>query len=179
MTLNNSDEELMLAYVNGDYGAFETLYHRHTNKVFGYLSKKLKNKEMAEDVLQETFLRLHRFRAKYDSSFPFMPWLFTLCRNAMIDRLRSQASLIEESHEDFATIVDTAIAPESQTINDTPAFNIGELPHSLSANEQEVLTLRFGQDFSFDKIAKSLGIRPPAARKISQRAIEKLRRLWK
>ena len=136
----------MLAYVNGYYTAFEMLYQRHANNVFGYLSKKLKNKEMAEDVLQETFLRLHRFRAKYDSSLPFLPWLFTLCRNAMVDGIRSQSSLREELHNDLATIVDTVIFPESQMTTDIPAFNISELPHGLSVNEQEVLNLRFGQD---------------------------------
>lgn len=173
-----SDEDLMLAYVNGEYSAFETLYQRHAKTVFGFLTKKLNSKEAAEDVLQETFLRMHRFRGKFNSSLPFLPWLFTICRNALIDKVRNQSKVQEQAHADLESISEETLVTSNIFANEASAFSINELGASLSTKEQEVLSLRYGEDFSFNKIAESLGMNPPAVRKMTQRAIEKLRKLW-
>ena len=90
-----TDEELMQKYRIGDMEAFQELHSRHAPKIYGYLTKKLGSGSHADDVFQETFLRLHRFRNKYDSSFPFLPWFYTLCRNTMLDDQRKRRVLRE------------------------------------------------------------------------------------
>jgi RNA polymerase sigma-70 factor (ECF subfamily) len=85
-----TDEELMVAYQEGNDRAFSVLYNRHSGKLFGYLKNKLKDSHLAEDVFQATFLKLHRNRSRYDPSFPFLPWLFTVCKTVMIDQTRKK-----------------------------------------------------------------------------------------
>ena len=174
-----SDEKLMRAYSLGDYGAFEELYKRHSGKVFNFLSKKLTSKEMIEDVFQVTFLQLHASRAKYNSSLPFLPWLFTLCRNTMIDSLRAKERVKEVPQEDIELFSEGTLCPIASPPLDSPSVTVEEWSKVLSPKEREVLSLRFSEDFSFDEIARKLGINSPSARKISQRGIQKLKSIWK
>ncbi len=172
-----TDEELMQKYRIGEMEAFQELHNRHASKVYGFLSSKLSGSSLVDDVFQETFLRLHRFRNKYDSSFPFLPWLFTLCRNAMLDGLRKQQ--VRDKRE-----VSTEIAAELETTESSSelvpqqAALQGYL-NSLSEREREVLTLHLEGGYSFKEVGTRLRITPTNARKLSSRAIQKLKAMWK
>jgi RNA polymerase sigma-70 factor (ECF subfamily) len=83
-----SDEELMVLYQQGEEKAFQTLYERYSGKLYGYIKKKVFNLEEAQDILQQSFLRLHKSRHSYDPKYPFSAWLFTICRNLEIDYFR-------------------------------------------------------------------------------------------
>ncbi len=176
-----SDEELMAAYaLEADYSAFEELYRRHSRLVYGFLAKKLDGKEMVDDVFQATWLKLHRFRSKYDPSLPFLPWLFTLCRNVTLDTLRAGKRNREEAHEDIGLLSEGTAEPSPDEVGGhLEALRANEWKAALSPEQQEVISLRFGEDLSFDEIAKRLQIKSSGARKISQRAIQKLRTLFK
>src|SRR5476649_2776842 len=95
--LDKTDEELMALYQNGDEQAFGMLYARHSGRVYGFLVNSLKDKALADDVFQSTFMKLHRARSTYDPSFPFIPWLFTVCRGVMIDHIRKAGRIQEDS----------------------------------------------------------------------------------
>ena len=75
-----TDEELMQVYINGDIEAFQALYQRHKGRAMGYLNARLANQEEAEDVFQDVFTKLHRYRFKYEQDVPFLPWLFTIVK---------------------------------------------------------------------------------------------------
>lgn len=179
--LKLSDEELMKAYAEqGSYSAFEELYKRHSRLVYGFLTKKLHRKEMIDDVFQATWLKLHRFRSKYDPSLPFLPWLFTLSRNVMLDTLRAGKRIREEPHEDIALLSERAAEPAADEVpGHLETLRVNNWKEALSPEQREVISLRFGEDLSFDEIAKRLRIKSSGARKISQRAIEKLRIFFK
>lgn len=172
-----SDEELMQRYRIGEMEAFQELHNRHAAKVYGFLSKKLSGTSHADDVFQETFLRLHRFRNKYDSSFPFLPWLFTLCRNAMLDKLRKQQVRdkrevsLEETAEANNTGSSSEMVPQQAVLQ--------SYLESLSDREREVLTLHLEGGFTFKEVGTRLRITPANARKLSSRAIQKLKSMWK
>src|SRR5690606_9818099 len=70
-----SDEELMELYQSSDYLAFETLYKRHSGRILQYLTKKV-GTEIGQELLQDTFARIHKSRDKYNTQFPFLPWIF-------------------------------------------------------------------------------------------------------
>ena len=165
-----SDEVLMTEYKLGNAEAFRVLYDRHREKVYGYLSKKLYSKTQVDDVFQECFLRLHRFRAKYDASFPFLPWLFTICRNAMVDYLRGVARSRELSIEG---------AQEPAHDGGISQRELAESLASLSVKEGNIVDMHFLRGYSFNEVASYLKIQPSSARKISSRAIQKLKALWK
>lgn len=165
-----SDELLMNEYRLGNSLAFETLYRRHRDKVYGYLCSQLASTGSAQidadEVFQECFLRIHRFRDRYDPTFPFLPWLFTVCRNAMIDFLRNRKRTTAEPLEDVR-------------VPDDEAPNIGDTLKSLPSQEGLIVSMHYLQGYSFAEVARHLNIQPATARKISSRAIMKLRRLFK
>jgi RNA polymerase sigma-70 factor (ECF subfamily) len=85
---DRSDGELMARYAQGSQEAFEELFRRHERSVYAYFLRRVRTKARARDLYQELFLRLHRFRADYDSARPFEPWLFRIARHVLVDEWR-------------------------------------------------------------------------------------------
>jgi RNA polymerase sigma-70 factor (ECF subfamily) len=170
MSQSASDEELMVAYINGDLRAFEDLYRRHAPRVYGYLRARLRDRAFADDVFQATFLKLHGARGKYDPSFPFAPWLFTVCRSVMIDALRKRKQIEED--QDPAAV-------EAAQAREVPAALGLSVPglDQLSTVQRESLELRYRDELSFEEIARRLETTPTNARQIVSRAVRALKRL--
>ncbi len=164
----------MKAYQEGSELAFEQLYERHSSKVYGYLKKRLSDSKTVEDVFQGTFMKLHQSRQRYDASFPFVPWLFTVCRSVMTDTLRKQSRAPETVHGDFDIL--TSNIPD---LVDPPGSEKGEraIPElsALPPTQRNALELRYSQDLSFEEIAKRLKTSPANVRQLISRAVRKLR----
>jgi RNA polymerase sigma factor (sigma-70 family) len=167
-----SDEELMLAYADDDMEAFELLYRRHRERLFGFLLSRLKNRSEAEEVFQAVFAKLHQGRRSYRREVPFLPWIFTIARNAMIDHLRRQQRQQHVILSEEAVAAGVAPAREDVPIGAA----IAELS-SLSPAQRQVLELRFNQGLSFQEIAEELELSAGNARQLVSRAIARLRRL--
>lgn len=161
---DKTDEELMIAYQLGDEDAFLSLYRRHSARVFGFLKKKIRDEALVKDIFQGTFMKLHNSRSKYNPSFPFVPWLFTICRSEMLDALRKKSRIKEDFVETLPEVIeepkDTEISPDLA---------------GLSENQREALELRFREDFSFEEIASRLETSPANARQLVSRAVKFLR----
>jgi len=168
-----TDEELMLAYIAGDMEAFEALYGRHKGRVFGFLLARLKDCSEAEDVFQAVFAKLHRKRHQYKPEIPFLPWLFTLARNTMIDHVRKRDA--EGKH---VTASETAIENYAAPVSDTSSIEVGvaELS-SLNESQRQALELRFNQGLTFAEIAEQMQTSADNSRQLVSRAIRKLRSL--
>lgn len=170
-----SDEELMREYKLGSDEAFGELYRRHAGRLYGYLRKKVGGEGKIDDIFQETLLRLHRNRSRYDPTLPFLPWLFTICHSALVDRVRKDGRTMKLGEE--LRSLETRNDPGVER-----ASSMDPLRRSyatLSPEEREILSLRYAGELSFDEIAARLEIRPANARKISSRSIRKLRELLK
>lgn len=162
----------MLAYAGDDMEAFETLYGRHRNRLFGYLLGRLKDRSEAEEVFQAVFAKLHQARRSYRTEIPFLPWLFTIARNALIDHLRRERR--QPRVVDSEAALEALAAPAVDT---TPiGAAVAELT-SLTAAQRAALELRFNQGLSFREIAAELRLSPDNARQIVSRAVARLRRL--
>jgi RNA polymerase sigma-70 factor (ECF subfamily) len=168
-----TDEELMLAYMEGDMEAFEALYGRHKGRVFGFLLARLKDRSEAQDVFQAVFAKLHRKRQLYRPEIPFLPWLFTLARNTLIDHCRQR-----DAYGERFTAAEAAIENYAAPVSDTApiAAAVAELAR-LNASQRQALELRFNQGLTFAEIAEQLQISPDNSRQIISRAIRKLRSL--
>jgi len=168
-----TDEELMQAYVEGDLQAFQALYGRHRDRVFGYLVGRLKSRAEAEEVFQEAFVKLHGNRFRYQAGTPFMAWLFIIVKNSLIDHVRKQNTRGKYLELDPESV--TAAVDEYR-----PAPDVGEAVAEmsrLSSEQRMMLSMRFNEGRSFAEIAESMDISQPNARKIVSRAIQKLRGL--
>ncbi len=168
-----TDEELILAYINDDMAAFEILYERHKNRVFGFLMVRLKNRSEAEEVFQEVFGKLHRKRHQYRQEIPFLPWLFTLVRNTLIDHVRKRDAYAKHVTAS-AKAIDTYAAP----VADTSPIHAGVAELSrLNESQRQALELRFNQGLTFAEIAEQMQTSADNSRQIISRAIRKLRTL--
>ncbi|MDO3378863.1 RNA polymerase sigma factor [Geoalkalibacter halelectricus] len=168
-----ADEQLMAAYAEGDMQAFELLYHRHRERILGYLFNRLRDRDEAEEVFQTVFAKLHAARDRYREDIPFLPWIFTIARNALIDHLRKNQSV--SRHLTFTDDAGVDVAdPRTQRLPIGDA--LAELS-SLSPGQRQVLELRFDQDLSFEDIALQLQTSSGNARQLVSRAVRRLRKI--
>ncbi len=84
-----TDEQLMEAYVAGEKPAFTELYSRHKGPVLGYARRFLSREDIAEEVFQEAFIRLHNSRERYRPGSPFRTWLYTIVHRLCVDHTRN------------------------------------------------------------------------------------------
>ena len=87
-TLNHGDRALIEAFQSGDEFAFVSLYNRYKDAVYAFCVKMLLNKELAQDVMQDTFLRVYENRERLMKTDSFKAWLFTIARNQCLNQLR-------------------------------------------------------------------------------------------
>lgn len=164
-----SDEELMSFYQLGEYFAFETLYLRHSGRVYSYLQKKVPA-EVANDLLQDIFEKLHRARAKYNAAYPFLPWLFTVARNSLFDHFKlAENKLASQSHAEPALIENLPMAEERETPN------MAKLLEGLPVLQRQAIELRYLHDWSFEKIAAEIKTSQENVRQIISRGLKKIR----
>lgn len=163
-----TDEELMKAYQQGDDQAFATLYRRHSAKLYGYIRKSLRDEVFADDVFQSTFMKLHSARAHYDPSFPFLPWLFTVCKSSMVDAIRKRNQIHEDLNE---LAVEQAAAPTQDEKATLPELS------ALPEAQKKAIELRYGENLSFEEIARKLDTSPTNVRQLVSRALKRLKTL--
>ena len=168
-----TDEELMIAYQNGDIEAFRSLYQRHEERVMGYLVKRLNSVDEAEEVFQDLFVKLHEKKHKYREDTPFLPWFFVVIRNTMIDYIRRVKR--KEGRLLFAEELVNRASNEGEKkwdINEAVSEMSG-----LSDVQQRALLLRFKEGFEFDEIAADLETSAENARQIISRGVRKLKKI--
>jgi RNA polymerase sigma factor (sigma-70 family) len=167
-----SDEELMELYRKGHTEAFNTLYVRHSAKVYGYLQGRLKDRFLVDEVFQNVFLKLHKSREKYDSAFPFLPWLFTISRTALLDHYRQISRRRNEELVDFpAEPAEPVDQPKNQKDLNEQVPAVLDLPE----RQRQAIELRYGKNLTFEELAKHLDVSPSNARQIVSRAIRKMK----
>ncbi len=167
-----SDEDLMLAYQQGDSEAFNMLYDRIADQLYGYLRKRVKPEETVDDIFQNTLIKFHQTRYQYAYPLPVRAWVFTICRTVMVDAIRQRDRRREDltGMEDFEQPL---VSPqETASLPD-------ELVNSrlLSKPQKDAISLRFESDLSFEEIAARLETSPANVRQLVSRALKKLRTL--
>jgi len=168
-----TDEELMVAYVEGDAEAFEILYGRHKSRVLGFLMTKLRDRNEAEDVFQTAFTKLHHGRHKYRQDIPFLPWLFTITRNALVDHVRKKGA-----HDRHITVSEEVVNDYAEQVIDTTPIQATFTELSkLNESQRQALELRFNQGLTFAEIAEQMQTSADNSRQLISRAVRKLRTL--
>jgi RNA polymerase sigma-70 factor (ECF subfamily) len=167
--------ELMVAYQGGDMAAFEALWETLADELLGFLRSLVRDPHKAEDLLQETFLQLHKARATYLPGKPVRPWVYAIARNVFLMAYR--AAKRRQAHEDLAAgeLPEVPILPEMEASDgrkDLAAF-LACLPE-LS---RQVLLLHHVAGLSFREVGAVLGLSEGAAKVRAHRALEQLRRL--
>lgn len=158
-------------YQKGDFNAFQTIYTRHSGRVLAYLRKKV-SQDTAQDLLQESFEKLHRNRDKYSAQYPFLPWIFTISRNTLMDYYKKSESKLINATSSSEGLIDNLIAPalESSSLPDlTNALS------SLPQAQKRAIELRYMAEWSFSQIAIELETTEENIRQLISRGIKKLK----
>ena len=165
MLLSNlSDQELVKEYINGDNFSFEILLHRHKNRVFAFIMSKIKNKDISEDIFQDTYVKVINSlqKGKYNEEGKFLPWVMRISHNLVIDHFRKQKKMhMIRSNSDFDifdVIKDNEINIDEKLIKAQVYYDLKSLIELLPADQMEVLKMRYFEELSFKKIAQKIDI---------------------
>src|SRR5262252_8760358 len=136
-----SDETLMAAYVSGERRAFETLFARLAPRLHRFFRRSFGAEATADDLLQQTFLKLHRARGTYDPTMRVAPWAFAIASRVRLDEFRRRKRLAEDGDEEALGRAVDAL-PESQRVvihlNRFEGMTFGEIARVLGTTEGAV-----------------------------------------
>jgi RNA polymerase sigma-70 factor (ECF subfamily) len=163
--------QLMTAYQAGSLHAFERLYAALASPMLGYLASLCRNRAHAQDLLQETFLQIHRSRHTYRHDLPVRPWVFTIARHVwlMDRRTRSRRPIADQDVPELPVPAEVEGLAERERLHRALS--------ALLPDRREALLLHHVWGFTFAEIGQLLGIRADAAKLRSSRAMGDLRKL--
>ena len=173
-----TDEELMSAYVAGDARAFEKLFARLAPRVHGFFLRSFRDEGVADDLLQVTFMKIHRARQQYRPGHRLAPWLFAVAARVRLDELRRRLRLPEDADEDAiarAEVQDPADPPLDADVKNAVRAALEALPES----QRTVIHLHRYEGLTFGEIADVLGSTSGAVKLRAFRGYEALRQRLK
>lgn len=179
-----TDEQLVCDYSNGNNLAFDILLERHKRSVYNYIFFTVRNRELAEDIFQETFIKaiVTIKQGRYTESGKFRAWISRIAHNLIIDYFRQEKNENTVSNDEAPvdllnnpTLCDGTI--EDELIKVQITSDIRKLISFLPENQREVLEMRYYQDLSFKEIADKTGVSINTALGRMRYAILNMRRM--
>ena len=151
-----SDEELILAYLEGDSDSFTVLYERYKRPLYAYLNRMLGNHAQSDDVFQQTWIRVVRRLGEYESKQKFFAWLTMIAHNLAIDQFRREKKSAELPLDDENVAVSEPVThtePWMRMHNRELGKALREAAEGLAEEQKEVFLLR-PEGLSFKEIAE-------------------------
>ncbi len=159
-----TDQELVRLYIDGDHSSLEALIKRHQRKIFSYIMLIVKDKHVAEDVFQDTFIKvINTLKAgNYNEEGKFLPWVMRIAHNLVIDYFRKSKRMpfLENSEEydifETLRIYDQTI--EDKMIVEQIHKDVKQLIEYLPEEQKQVLKMRHYAEMSFKEIAEQTNV---------------------
>jgi len=150
-----SDADLLVRVAGRDREAFEQLYHRYVRSIFGLALRRLRDRQRAEDAVQETFAAVWRSAGSYrPERGPAAPWLYAVARNAIVDRFRAKADTTGEVPE----LVSADPGPHDRAESSFVSWRVHRALEELPLREREVIELAYWSGLSQSEVAEFLHI---------------------
>jgi RNA polymerase sigma-70 factor (ECF subfamily) len=168
----------MAAYVSGDRRAFEQLFARLAPRLHRFFRRSFGAEATADDLLQQTFLKLHRARATYDPAMRVAPWAFAIASRVRLDEFRRRKRLAEDGDEEALARADEARAvdpPAGSALDADTADAVRRAVDALPESQRVVIHLNRFEDMTFAEIARVLGTTEGAVKLRAFRAYATLR----
>lgn len=166
-------EDLMVRYQGGDAAAVTELIERLSPPLHRYFQAQFVSRRYADDLLQETWLRIHQIRHTYRPGQPLLPWLYAIARNIRVDQYR-KTRRVEGREQQVDTLPEVAV-PVSGRAAQAP--DLHEILGSLPDSQREVLTMLKVSGMSLEEVARATSSSVGSVKQKAHRAYEKLRRL--
>ena len=182
-----TDEELAMDYVNGNNRAFDELLFRHQSKLFSYILFVVRDREIADDLFQETFVKVitKLQEGKYSPSGKFSAWMMRIAHNVIMDLYRGLKvqKIVDTSDDNDLSNISTndfySMDIESQYVNTQVLKDVKKLMNFLPASQREVVYMRYYQQLSFKEIAEMTNVSINTSLGRMRYAILNLRRMVK
>ncbi len=165
MKSNCTDQELVRQFINGNRSGIENLIHRHKKKVFTYISIYVREQSLAEDIFQETFLKvIHSLKAgKYTDNGKFLSWVMRIAHNLIIDHFRREKQMRMLSNDDYESDIlnekkFTEDNIEDNMVKEQIVNDVRTLLEKLPEDQREVVMLRHYAGLSFKEIAEQTDV---------------------
>jgi RNA polymerase sigma-70 factor (ECF subfamily) len=184
-TLVLDDNELVARYIDGDESALKALIMRHQRRLFSYIMASVKNRELAEDIFQETFIKVvNTLRSgNYTEKGKFLQWVMRIANNLKIDHFRRNQRIPvydnDGSYDIFDLIQDNDLSVEQKMITGQIHEDVSRLVQYLPEEQREVLEMRIYHDISFKEIAEKTNVSINTALGRMRYALINMRRMIK
>jgi RNA polymerase sigma-70 factor (ECF subfamily) len=163
----------MRQYLDGDIAAFDSLYDALAGRLRGYLMSLCRDAAVADDLVQDTFLQVHRSRRTYQPGRPVTPWIFAIARHVYLmnrrstgRRLRFEERVASQAREDESQDPVHALAD---------ADRVRRALRGVPADQRDALVMHHVYGWSFAEISSRLGIRINAAKTRAFRGMRRMR----
>lgn len=184
--MDMTDEELALSYIDGNNQAFDLLLSRNESKLFSYILFVVRNRDTANDIFQETFVKVitQLQERRYAVTGKFGAWVMRIAHNVIMDWYREQRAerIIEPTQDnDLSNISDGLVVEsiESRYVNEQVMRDVRKMLDRLPASQREVVFMRFYQQLSFKEIAETTDVSINTALGRMRYAVLNLRRMAK
>jgi RNA polymerase sigma-70 factor (ECF subfamily) len=164
-------EELMARYQQGDAGASTDLIQRLSPQLYRFFLAQEVSRRYADDLLQETWLRIHQVRHTWRAGEPLLPWLYAVARHVRVDHYR-KARRREQRERQVEALPEVAAAQPGAA----GGPDIEELLRELPESQREVLVMLKVSGMSIEEVARATGSSAGSVKQKAHRAYEKLRR---
>lgn len=164
MEIRIEDSQLVKQYMNGNERAIGVLINRHNARLTGFIYSKVGDRELTEDIFQDTFMKVIRTlkRGAYSEEGKFLPWVMRIAHNLIIDHFRknNRMPMFEgtDSFNIFSLMGDECLNAEKQIIKDQIDTDLAKMIKELPEDQQEVLQMRIYKDMSFKEISENTGV---------------------
>tara|TARA_R110002167_G_scaffold63266_3_gene178645 strand:- start:4516 stop:5106 length:591 start_codon:yes stop_codon:yes gene_type:complete len=163
-TQEETDCILIKRYIEGNEASLEVLIKRHQQRLYSFIYSKIKDKDLTEDIFQDTFIKVIKTlkKGKYNEEGKFLPWVMRIAHNLVIDYFRKNNRMPKFKNTDdfniFSVLGDSSLNAEKQLIQDQIYDDIKELVKGLPEEQKEVLIMRMYKDMSFKEISENTGV---------------------
>jgi len=158
------DSTLVSDFIKGNENSLEVLIKRHKQRLYSFIYSKVLNRDIAEDVFQDTFIKVIRTLKKgnYNEEGKFLPWVMRIAHNLVIDHFRKTNRMVTFKNTDefdiFSVIGDGNLNAEKKMIQEQIHTDVRALIEELPEEQKEVLIMRMYRDMSFKEISENTGV---------------------
>lgn len=159
-----NDALLVKQYIEGNENALAKLIERHQSKIYGFIYSKVMDRDVTEDIFQDTFIKVIKTlkTGSYSEEGKFLPWVMRISHNLIVDHFRKSKKMTfqreTEEFSIFSIITDSAPNIESKIINTQIINDLKKLIEELPDDQKEVLNMRIYEDLSFKEISEMTGV---------------------
>lgn len=170
MPLHEQDERLLVQAAQKDPGRFAELYDRHFERVYAYITRRVRSRAEAEDLTSEVFRRALEHLPRFElRGVPFGAWLFRIASNAIRDYLQRTARETGNPAADEPSAVPLGLEDVERRAR------LFDMVKELSGDQRSVVVMRFVQELSIREIAQAMGRSQGAVKQLQFRALQSLR----